>query len=802
MPTNQGPAVVQVPYRQGIFNTILGAAGTELATAGARAAGGFLADLIHPDPKEEYYAALTSSQKSKNFQDSVSEYQKWLASGDRENNEANRMAWARSRSMDEDEAANFDALASSTDTESKHRMAANHVAEGSLGDIESPYGNPFALPRQAPLAATAPPPAPALTYGDDYSKGDQSGAIQATPPSTEGIAKAAAQQATQSGMGEPAAPSPSAAMEQAQAQEQAQTTQKVDIPSKEPAPVPEPPAPPVKETMQAPPLSPQEKELRRRQGFVALQQIQGNMLKLGEIAQAAQGKFDPSLNAAAAQLVAASEKDLNSLVRQGLQNQGAFPSDINYTRAAWLKSQFELANRPTALDLIRKQPGGEERVAQIIKNAQEYETVAFKMTPQDAKVVIELGNMFPVQAGSQTDAIYANGVEHNRITEQAQKLQHQEFLMTNDLQRRGLDANIQRMAVENQLTYAQAEELNRRGALNEVQIQNYKVQTARAEQELKEFVKTEGLRYEDAQIKNIANQVALVNSEVDQLLKGSTLQMNTAAQLVTKYSVAKQSAIKAVNDWDVKNETIKLAASEMLNKFSDQKVFQQEYGKAGMSPRVETLSRAVFGDNPTQSEKVQALVGVLNPSYGDYLKQRKLLQDSVTGYDSLIAKAAAKADISIDQAMKDYTAALTGPDTGALGQIVNTKNENLSKWLQSNVLDKLRGETVRQIQGMDTESAVDYLRKNPTAVDRLLGTVEAKDGKIEVKQTSLTPGQQVAMFQLARESRGKGIMTIDQMKAIKVTDPKTGRVVTLSDVFGKNLREAYNRYHTFASGSY
>lgn len=784
MPQNQGPIVVQGAPRANIFGQIIGGAGAELLGSAARAAGGFLSDLIHPDEAKQAQVDYYRYNQSK---DAMEAYQRYLQETGKTNDEETRKAFAQLMHLDDDQTEAFGSLAAANTVETQLRQQANPWLVG-----QNPTESVFS---SGGLSANVPPPPKQSLPQTDAEALMQKDKQEATLAGGVGVSSAPRVAmpvgASATAQGASYAQEQAAKQEEAKADTIAVTPPQVDVNVE---PVAPPAAPP------SPVLTPQQQEARRLEGLQALTRIQGNLMQLGQLRLAGAGQpVNPAHIAQAAAYVMATQDDINAMVNAGriLSEIDPHPGipGTNYGSLAYDAWAFDQMANPVAVEALRKSGQLEdfEARAKAWKNA----LTSGNLKAADMKAIIDFKNALPTHMGNQTTGNFILGKmaaqrDQERLANETTKLRFD--MAQGERESARLDqqlANQTGLAKENIATIRQARQLEllhdplKVEALKQQIAQN----TQRMQQEAQEF----GIRIDSARLSNLVTLEALQNKDLDRALNlAGVMYTSEQGRIQQKIGLLKERQ-SALTKLDANNKDAMNWTRGVLRDYAkDRELFKKDYASKNKDGEVDALARQLAEDptNVTETDKVKALAALMNPDYGSYIIQSTDIQKDISDLNKFIAAYAEK-----DQGLGPLIAQardLIGKDPSKGKTQFDTL---LNQYLTSNVIGTGHQIAVSGVKGRPTSEAMAFLQSNPTYLYHLLGKVQAEDGKISHK-SNLGDEETLTTFYLSRATKGNPF-SFEQFAAIPIPATANHPAATVAQRFGKNTREAYNDYLTF-----
>lgn len=774
MPTTQGPVVIQSAPRVGILNQALGAAGAELLGGVARAAGGFLGDMIHQDPKDAVYQAQADATRAKIGNDALNAYQAFLAERGTPNDAASRAAFAKLHGLSAEQEEAFEPLAASSTFDTQLRQQGGAALMQGI----NPTAGPFSA--GGGLSATVPPPGlPSQEQAISQATLPQQTPVPVgTGKDAQGASAAGSQKALQveatSPVTAPVTP-----------QSELKTLPVEDETTKPVAPLP-------------PPLTPQQMQEKQVGAMQAVQRIKGALAQLGQMRIAGTtGAVDPGQSALAVSLVNTTEDDINHLIQVGKVVQGIDPtSGVNYADLAFKRRAYEDLNDPASVDALTK--AGKLDTYKALANDWQQVAASGKLSTTDLGMIAKVQEMVaPSKMGNTAWLQYlgVKGAQENdskRIQNETSTTQHN-IEMSTDANRRanemlqyqtGLAAEqIAGLSAERRMKL-EREPLLQAGLAADVSAKRQQIQME---------AQAMGYKLTAMQLNNLSVTQAITDRDTDRALQLAGIMQNTTQHKVGMIqSSLKQNEVDLQKlDATVGTEAKSFVRTQLNDYAQNPKRLEADIKKSGKVEQVEFLAKEIAGTHhaPSQTERAQALVAMNNPTYMDYVKRASLYQQNIELANIKLVELAKKDSEwgpKLQEAMK-----ILGKSPEGKTQFDSIMNQ----YLTGNVLATSRQVADANVRGKSTEEASNFLRNNPEYINHMLGQVQVENGQVKYLNHGIMPDQSVGLFQLSRTT--PTALSQQQFESMAIPASETSPATTMKAKFGKNVKAAYNNYLTF-----
>lgn len=786
MPQSQGPVVIQNQRpvgALGVFGSqLLGNLGQGLG----QAAGGFLSDLIHPDPKDDLIKVQTEAQQQKNDQDALASWEEYQKKRGAVLGEDEARRFFSSQGKDEESADRLAKLGTPT-------MSNKAFADFGQGVDEYRAANnkPFEAPGgSGPMAGVPPMPS-----------AEESKEVAPSPADSPVTASAF-------GTGEDnTTPAPSAQEEQATNQVLSVTPEVIKDTTKEAPPVLTASSLPPEDRVRAPqPLTNDAKMTAMRK----MRNAQGLIQSIGQTFMADKtGAVDPAQRGMALNAMATVDRDMADVINTQRIAEGEDPLNLvgkNYRQMAFNAMARELVNTPGWL--AKATP---EQIESFKQHAAEYESAYVSnqdWTNQDWDYVNKLkANLIP-QGWSQGAALqfmYMQDQFKHQSDENAKNRaqNQQQFDATLGFNKEKFGLEQQEFALRSGLVNSQIEAMNISNAearsMQGAKLQEFQLKMQQAKQELQNGK----LTLERNNLLNMAAIQGLVETHVDQAarivgmeIQGQDKKLLVAQNSLTKIQMAQDALYKTAAQ-DIKvTEGSNLADVYQKNPTR----LNNDYAKmtGAQKADVDTLAQQISGNtNPNSLDKAQAMAAVSHPSYRDYLVKRARYTEQAAGFSAQI-DSLAKEQPDIAQRIQEVSAQLSRPNAASARA---QYQDIIGKYLNATVVRTNQEMARKGITGVPTETGKQFILNNPELIPYMLGQASVSGGKVTTKGSgSVLSSEEVAgLYTMGRGARGAdgSTLTLDAFGNLPVHG------MTLRQYFGpKKLQDAYNTYSIFSRGGY
>lgn len=799
MPQNQGPIVIQNQRSTGALGMFGSQLLSNLGQGLGQAAGGFLQDLINPNPQEDVLRASAEAQRIKNDQDILSAYEEYQKKRGAGPDPVTAKAFFSQTGKDEEEVERLVQLA--TPTMANDEFA---VLGKNLRIVREENNKPFSSGTGAgPMANVPPPPSaePAVTPKASPEKPGNTLPAANLAPLTSSTISAEGDSTTR--------PAPSAQEEQATKNVLSVAPEVVadTVKPTEPALAPEA-LPPVEKVNAPQPLSQEAKITAMRK----MRNAQGALAAIGQaFVSEKTGVIDPAQRGLAMNALATVDRDMADIINMQRIAEGEDPSTLsgkNYRQMAFYATQRELLNNPAWRS--RATP---DMIARAEENSKQYENAYMSddnWSSTDWSYVDKLkANLVPKEwsQGAMLQFMYMQDqfAHQAKESDKNRAVNVDQFNKTYTLDTAKLGLAQQEFAKRSGLIDAQVEAM---GISNEearsmqgTKLEEFRFRMQQAKQVQDQTMKEYKLRLDTASISNMQALQGLVDTSLSQAISVTQLEVNdeqrramSAQGALTKIQAAQDTLYKTMSSSRDGN-----SATNLVRKYQDKpSSLDSDYAKMPGSQKAEidALAKQIGGDNPASIDRAQAMAAIKYPSYRDYITKRASYTQQATAFSKQI-EMLAKNDVSIGDRIKATAEQLGGPNAA------NAKaqyQELIGKYLNANVVRVNQDLARKGITGVDPMVGMDFIKNNPELIPYMLGQASVAQGKVSTSgsASTLDPNEVATMYYMGRSVKGADGSVLSPTAFAAVT----AHGKNLKQLFGPRLQDAYATYTIFARGGH